>query len=197
MESTKKHTGRPLFRRSRHIRESIVFVVLRLMFILIFFSALLYFYTSFRMAFYEPRYENLAGGNPFEPSMMPFIIISTLQVLVVIYAFLRWFFNYYTITEDQIIHHRGLFFIRRNYFAIKNIESVTMDQSLMGRVFRYGKLGLYSPTLNQSVILKNIYDPRKYMKIIKDLIPKMNNSQNQTTDGITIMSPQVSTITAS
>jgi hypothetical protein len=50
---------------------------------------------------------------------------------------------------------------------MSNVETVTIEQGLLGRVFNFGTLAIFNPVLNQDCLyLEDIPNPHKYAKIL-------------------------------
>ncbi len=97
--------------------------------------------------------------------------IRGIELFTLGYVILGWFFNFYKITGENIIYNTGVFRVRRDVYALRNIETVSLDQSFFGRLFKYGEIYLYAPTLNDTIVMKHIYKPWQYLKIINSLLP--------------------------
>jgi len=115
--------------------------------------------------------------------MTPWFILGFLMIkmLLVLYSVCRWQASYYQITPEKVIYHKGVFSRHQEVFALKNIESIDLTQSCFGKLFHFGTLKLYAPTLNHRVFILNIHNPRKRMKLIEELLPKthMENFHEQ------------------
>ena len=75
---------------------------------------------------------------------------------------LPWTFTNYFLTENKIIIKTGALTITKDEIDLYRITDKKVVQTLMGRIFGYGSLVLYSRDTNNSVIeLKNIKDPEK------------------------------------
>lgn len=108
------------------------------------------------------------------------IIFSTLinlgEILWLGYFILSWDCNYYLITPDKIIFRSGIIAKNQETCAIRNIESVDFHQSIIGRIFGFGTIKLFAPTLNHILHMDNIHHPERKMLLIERLLPNTNTS---------------------
>lgn len=117
------------------------------------------------------------------------VICAGAKLLIVLYLIVRWKTCYYLITPEKIIQHCGVFCRRQEACAIKNIESIILRQNLIGKLFHFGSLKLYAPTLNHRIFMTNIHNPRKRMRLIEKLTPK-TQMQNLHKDDMVILPQQ-------
>lgn len=100
-----------------------------------------------------------------------FVLKALLSFIFVIYAVLRWYNHVCVITPKQIVLRKGVIRKYESVFLVKNIESLKLDVSLFGRLFGYGSLCMYSPTLNEKVRVSYLMNPKKYMDLIHKSLP--------------------------
>jgi len=55
-------------------------------------------------------------------------------------------------------------------YSLKNIQSVSFEQGLMGRVLNYGSVKIFSPALQQELFLTEVSSPRQIVDNIKQVI---------------------------
>lgn len=103
--------------------------------------------------------------------MQGFLWFNLVELMVIFYAVLRWHNHYYLIRPDKILTSRGVFLHRQRFFAIKNIESISVRQGIIGKMFNFGTLHLYAPTLNHRIHMFGINDPCGKEQIIEKLLP--------------------------
>ncbi len=112
-----------------------------------------------------------------------FLILKT---GITIYLFFKWKTSYYQITPEKVMFHKGVFSRHEEVCAIKNIESIDLKQSLLGKIFHFGTIKLYAPTLNHRILMFNIHHPRTRMKLIEKLMPK-TKQENMHRDDLMIL----------
>lgn len=97
--------------------------------------------------------------------------INVIELAVLFYATVRWHNHYYLLRPDKILTSRGVFLRRQRFFAVKNIESISVHQGVIGRLFNFGTLYLYAPTLNHRIKMFGINAPCGKERIIEQLLP--------------------------
>lgn len=136
------------------MRRAVCIVCFRVLLVHIFFTGLSYGF----LRMHVPAPENWIFG------------FRALEVLMIVYVILRWFKNFYILTPEKILAHRGVFVHDQDFFALKNIESISLHQCLLGKIFRYGTIKMYAPTLKKQVCIRNINAPKRKMQIIEKLL---------------------------
>jgi Bacterial membrane flanked domain. len=98
------------------------------------------------------------------------VIFFTLRSLftLTIAAWLEMSFSEFVITNRRIIIKRG--FIARNTFEmnLSKIESVNVDQPLMGRIFNYGSITIIGTGGTHETFL-NISRPLEFRKAFQEM----------------------------
>jgi uncharacterized membrane protein YdbT with pleckstrin-like domain len=95
------------------------------------------------------------------------ICLQTLDAVLLIYLVLRWRNTQYVIMPDEIAIHQGILSAHTTIHKINNIEAVEVNQSLLGKLFNYGTISFFSPSLNTRVAISNVSNPQQYAGIIK------------------------------
>jgi len=96
-----------------------------------------------------------------------FIVLSILKVIILLYVVLRWATTYYEIGKTEIKFRRGIFGIHLKTYSCAHMQEVNYAQSLIGRVFNYGTVEIYSPSIEDKILLQDIPDPKKYQQLIE------------------------------
>ena len=157
------------------IRQSISFLIFRLIVLEIISSVLIIlFYSTF-----VPTgiVENLLGGSYGVYNTLLFIIFVIGKTLFMVFIIVVWLNEYYEITPKEVIHKSGLFFRKEERLVLSHVDSVDLQQGLLGRVFNYGNLVLFNWVLEKSTLLYLIHNPKKYLKILQDLLPQSDQKK--------------------
>jgi uncharacterized membrane protein YdbT with pleckstrin-like domain len=102
-------------------------------------------------------------------SLFPKIALGVLLLPIVIgLAFLIWAFIIYRTTELAITNKRiiakfGLISRSTIEINLSKVESIQVDQSVLGRVFNYGTI-IVAGAGNPALPVKNISDPLRFRK---------------------------------
>lgn len=114
--------------------------------------------------------------------MQVFLFLNLAELAVLFYAVLRWHNHFYLVRPDKILTSRGVFLRRQRYFALKNIESITVRQGVFGKILGFGSLQLYAPTLNDRINMFGINNPCLKQAIIERLLPTVSKSGRRSRD---------------
>lgn len=100
------------------------------------------------------------------------LIFQAINTALIVLIFLRWINTIYIVRPEEIIVQRGIWNIEEHKYTTEHIESVTVSQSFWGRVFNFGTLRLYSPSLDETLHLIDIPSPQLYASVIRRAEPK-------------------------
>lgn len=150
----------------RIIRRSPVFIVLKIVF-LFFVLSLVY-----GIFIYATNYdEYLNGVIPFfkviEIGLFSIILMMFIEIFYAIIKTLHWTHETFKIRYDEIIYQRGLLSIKKEQYALKNMEHIFCKQTILGRLFDYGDITLQGRFLKEPVVLDRITDPFECAEYIK------------------------------
>jgi uncharacterized membrane protein YdbT with pleckstrin-like domain len=87
------------------------------------------------------------------------------QMVVVFRLIVIWANELYYLNGGHIICREGLFTMREKIYECKNIRSISVYQSLLGRLFNYGNLKVQitaSGGYNEEFHILNVSDPKRY-----------------------------------
>ena len=108
------------------------------------------------------------------------ILFSTLfkfimQTYYAVYVVLSWVKNNFYITEDKIVHCKGILTIDEEIYNTSSIRTVKSHQSLLGRIFNYGNVVVEvsaSGGYHKDILLGGIVNPKKYERILNEYLEK-------------------------
>ena len=98
------------------------------------------------------------------------IAIFILVMITLISAILRWYFNYYYFTENELVYKTGVLSFNEKSVMFKEVESVNVHMSLFGRIFGFGDVSISGDTDKSTLKLRNITNPRHLGEHIEDLV---------------------------
>ena len=101
-----------------------------------------------------------------------FLCLTIIQILLIIFVFIRWDGHYWEIRESEIIEWKGMLSKQKTTHSFVHIESLEFQQSLMGRLCNYGTITLYIPTFKRDIILADISNPNRILEILQRELPK-------------------------
>ena len=99
----------------------------------------------------------------FEENIFIFALI--LHLFFFIYLFVYWFVDFYTIKDWKVTHENGIFFKKRDVYIIKEINTIELYQSFLGRFFDYWDIRLFYN--EKEFTLKNVPHPEEFIDFIE------------------------------
>lgn len=159
----------PTFSTPQIIRESTVLLVGKLIMALFTIDFL---YIFFRIIVFEIKipqsfYTDISIFFLFFVS-----VVYTFQIVLILTIVLRWIAINYQIEKAHLIERKGIFAKKEQIYDLKNIRSIIVHQSLVGRIFGFGTiyLKITSPNITEEIYLLNIPKPFEIEKQLKSLL---------------------------
>lgn len=87
----------------------------------------------------------------------------------IIYLFIRNFSTEMAITNHRVIYKIGIFNVKTDELASNKLESISVQQSILGRILNYGDI-LFSGTGTSKLVFKRIYAPWWIKAQVEDII---------------------------
>lgn len=118
------------------------------------------------------------------------LILHVFALIVMFTLLFQWVDHRYLITSQKIVQMSGVIFQREKICAVRNIESVTLSQSIFQKLFQYGTVKLYAPTHDKVIFLKGIPHPERYAAYIDAILPKTHMqgaSDNNISGGVAVI----------
>ena len=122
-------------------------------------------------------YSQLFLAHLISYQTLKFLVLSSVQLVITIYAFLAWYYEEYTLTPEAITHSRGLFFKQKKMVPLKKTMSVTLSAGPLGKWLHYGSIYIQNSGSGNGLVLSDISYPGKYQKLMAKLI---HNQSDQT-----------------
>ncbi|MBN2197831.1 putative DNA binding domain-containing protein [Candidatus Wolfebacteria bacterium] len=116
---------------------------------------------------------------PYDTAKLVFL--SGAQLLITIFAFMSWYYEYYKISQNTISHSKGVFFKKRKIFPLDKFMTITSFSGPLGKLLHYGSINLKNSSQN-SIILKTISYSEDYLKTIKKAINPISQRFNKKPD---------------
>ena len=151
------------------VRQSIFFLLLKLIAVELFAAGLLILFHSvwFTHSVQSQIPEGLSLFN-----IPVFLILVAIKTFITFYIIFEWLDEYYEITTNEIIHKRGYFFKHEEHHALNHLVSMRVTQGAFGRFFNFGTITLFNWAKNREVYLYLIHNPLKYAHILEYLLPE-------------------------
>ena len=105
-----------------------------------------------------------------------FGLLTLIQLILLVHLFLKWESSYYEIHQKEIDKWQGILHKKKETFSFVHAESISVYQDFMGRIFHYGTVQIYAPTLKQHIELVNIPNPHAIADFLKHELPQKDAS---------------------
>lgn len=99
------------------------------------------------------------------------ILLAFFKIGLNIYVILLWLNDYYELTTEVVNHRHGIFWQKEDSFKVTHIKSFGIRQGVFGKLFNYGSLHCYDWFLKEEYTMYLIHNPKKYLRILEDLLP--------------------------
>lgn len=106
-----------------------------------------------------------------------FIFVTLIQIILLLVIVIKWLNEYYEMQDDEIIQWTGVITKRGRSYPYSNIQSITIQQSAVGRILNFGTVVLYVPTLGQDLSFDEVPKPQAFIKLIKEHMPTNEEGQ--------------------
>jgi uncharacterized membrane protein YdbT with pleckstrin-like domain len=103
------------------------------------------------------------------------IFISLIQTVLLVYISLKWVNEYYEIRKEDIAQVTGILSKTEKSYPYRDIQSVTIHQGILGRLFNYGSVHLYIPTLGYDLSFNEVTKPGEFVDQIKKANPNIKS----------------------
>ena len=91
--------------------------------------------------------------------------------LLVLYIVLNWLYEFYITQPSGIIVRRGIIFSKEIQYSLGAIQSIGVQQGILGRIFNFGTVILYNPVLKSDLKLEFIHNPYGEAQFIQKIHP--------------------------
>lgn len=93
------------------------------------------------------------------------VVKNVIQLYTIVMVALHWSTRIYFLVEKQLVKRNGLLTVEEKIYDLKNIRSVTVRQSLLGKMFHYGDVLAETSASGgymETVTLVEVSEPEKY-----------------------------------
>lgn len=121
------------------------------------------------LADYGQIYNQLSISQVLSYHIAYLMFIVFCEMLISVYIFSAWYFDYYQIQPDALVHVRGILLRKKDAVPIADIESVRPDYGSIGKLFGYGTLVVRLSSSGKDVQFSYVSSPQRYVAFIKKL----------------------------
>lgn len=106
-----------------------------------------------------------------------FLLFAAAQLVALAVITLHWYFDTYEIHHDDLHHNSGVLFRKERTYPYSNIQTITCRQSPLGRIYHYGDVSIFIPTLGRELTFKEVPHPHHFIRTIRDIMPYPERSR--------------------
>ncbi len=110
---------------------------------------------------------------------LKFLILSGAQFVITVYAFLRWYYESYTIRPGALLHQQGVFLKQRTMTPLHPSMSFTISSGPLKNLLHYGTIYIRENTSHHTLTLADISRPEQCLVTIEKSL--RNRSTNDDT----------------
>ena len=103
------------------------------------------------------------------------LFFSGFSIAVLAFLVAQWANEGYYLEESELTVTQGIIKKTKVSYPFANMQSVTVRQGLIGRLFNFGYISIFIPTLGKDVIFTEIASPNNFAERIKTHIPYPEN----------------------
>jgi membrane protein YdbS with pleckstrin-like domain len=122
--------------------------------------AYLLFWGASAVGYYAQIWRGLPLSRFVSFNIAEFVGILVAELLIIMYAFFRWLYEYYQIYPDRVIYARGLLLRKKTITSLAGIRAVSWRQSLAGKIARFGTIELQGDNGKVLATMPTIADPQ-------------------------------------
>ncbi|MFH0712347.1 MAG: RNA-binding domain-containing protein [Candidatus Jorgensenbacteria bacterium] len=126
----------------------------------------LYFFGTFLDEYKQLIYDFLPFSGSFSYTAFKFPFLSILQFLITVYAFLRWYYEVYTVKPEGISHQWGVLFRKEETIPVNKSSEITISAGPLGKILRYGNIKIKNKSAG-SMTIADVSRPESILKTIK------------------------------
>jgi uncharacterized membrane protein YdbT with pleckstrin-like domain len=93
-----------------------------------------------------------------------FLLVLLLQIIWIIYFFLRWIYSYYLLENWKLIYYYWIIFKNKKEFILNQVWSISFKQTILWKIFNYWDIIIYIH--NNKYKLSWISNPEKFIKLL-------------------------------
>lgn len=105
-----------------------------------------------------------------------------IQISIILYIVIRWATRIYYLKEHQLVLRKGFIKTEEDSYELMHLRRVHLKQNILGKLFNYGDVHLLLATsgYQEEVKLKDIANPKRYEKVLRDYIEKIAKEAKET-----------------
>lgn len=101
------------------------------------------------------------------------ILIQLLNLYILLAVILTWIGEQYILNPKEVIIKNGVLNTKLVTYEIANLQSMTISQNILQKIFNFGSIRLFNPVLKEEIYISNVPEPHKYGSIIQQYQPEL------------------------
>ncbi len=97
-----------------------------------------------------------------------FLFLSIAQFVITVYAFMRWYYESYSVRPGLLSHQWGVLFRKNKNIPLDKSMAVTVSAGPLAKLFHYGSIYVEDrKNKNNAAIIADISRPRDFLKVLE------------------------------
>ena len=127
---------------------------------------------------YTELYGNLSFSAALSYQIAKLVFLFGAQLVITLYAFLRWHLEFYSIEPGLITHEWGMFFKKKETSPLRKDMSAALAAGPLAKLLRYSSINIKNANGKTVFTFSKISSPNKYLKIIERYLGAESAPQN-------------------
>ena len=141
------------------------FMLVKNLVVLEFMGVVVYFIAAV-LGNYGEIYQELHFPKILSYEIAKFLFVSGIEFIILVFIFLRWFFESYTVYPRMLVHERGVFMKRRETVNLTPPLTTTAHFGSFSRFFNYGAVIVRDAGHHTPFVIHGIPNPKAYARLI-------------------------------
>ncbi|WP_328517202.1 PH domain-containing protein [Haladaptatus caseinilyticus] len=117
----------------------------------------------------------LTGSNILGQARWLGVIFILVGCVIALPSILRWRFEWYVLTTEEIYHKRGIISTDVTQIRLDRIQNTACTQSLIERIFDYGDVTVYTAgSGTMDLVFSNISNPQSVNKLLTEQLGRVS-----------------------
>lgn len=110
---------------------------------------------------------------PISVLTLEIAVLQLINLYLILSIVLKWINVTYTFNPKEVIVKQGVFSTKTITYEFANLQSMTVTQNMIQKIFNYGTVKLFNPVLKEEVHLIDIPTPNKFANLIQQYQPEI------------------------
>lgn len=117
------------------------------------------------------QFNESLGSSYSAARMLLTILFSAFSIGVLTVLIAQWANEGYYLDDNELTVTQGILKKTSVAYPFANMQSVTVRQGIIGRLFNFGFVTIFIPTLGKEILFTEISSPGKFAEKLKSHIP--------------------------